>query len=73
MWESLHEPILYIAVVAIGTFGTPSLEFAHAIRIFRYDFFGTVIFGWIGLGVTTLIVVLIFGLTNSFGVPYLSH
>ncbi|NLY11913.1 MAG: spore germination protein [Firmicutes bacterium] len=66
------EPILYIAVVAIGTFGTPSLEFAHAIRIFRYlIFFGTVIFGWIGLGVTTLIVVLIFGLTNSFGVPYL--
>lgn len=66
------EPILYIAVVAIGTFGTPSIEFSLALRLFRYlIFFGTVAFGWIGLGVTTLITLAIFGLTRSFGVPYL--
>lgn len=66
------EPILYIAIVAIGTFGTPSMEFSFGIRFFRYLIFaGTVIFGWIGFGVTTLITLLIFGLTKSFGLPYL--
>lgn len=66
------EAILYISVVAVGTFGTPSLELSQALRLFRYVLYiGTVLFGWIGLGVTTLFVLLVFGLTQSFGVPYL--
>ncbi len=66
------EPILYIAIVAIGTFGTPSLEFALALRLFRYlIFLGTVLFGWLGFAATVLLTTLIFGLTKSFGVPYL--
>ncbi|NLJ73967.1 MAG: spore germination protein [Firmicutes bacterium] len=66
------EAILYTAVVAIGTFATPSLEFSLAIRLFRFFlFFGSALFGWLGLGVTSLITLLIFGLTRSFGVPYL--
>lgn len=66
------ESILYIAIVAIGTFGTPSLEFALALRLFRYlIFLGTVLFGWIGFFASLLISVLIFGLTKSFGLPYL--
>ena len=66
------EAILYTAVVAIGTFATPSLEFSLAIRLFRFFLFvGSVIWGWWGLGITSLITVLIFGLTRSFGVPYL--
>lgn len=66
------EAILYVSIVAIGTFGTPSLEFALALRLFRYLLFiGAVLFGWLGLGVTTLITILIFGLTRSLGLAYL--
>lgn len=66
------ESILYISVTAIGTFGTPSLEFGYALHLFRYlVYFGTVIFGWYGFGATLLLTILIFGLTKSFGVPYL--
>ncbi len=66
------EAILYISITAIGTFATPSLEFALALRLFRYlIFLGTVIFGWFGLGATTLLSILIFGFTKSFGLPYL--
>ncbi|NLJ81439.1 MAG: spore germination protein [Firmicutes bacterium] len=66
------EAILYTAIVAICSFATPSIEFAYAIRLFRYLlFFGAVLFGWAGLGTSFLLVVLIFGLTTSFQVPYL--
>lgn len=66
------ETILYIAIVAIGTFGTPSLEFAWALRLFRFlILISTFLFSWIGLGVSVLVTFLIFGLTKSFGLPYL--
>jgi len=66
------ETILYIAVVAIGTFGTPSLEFAWALRLFRFlILFSTFLFHWIGFGISILVTFLIFGLTKSFGLPYL--
>ncbi len=66
------EAILYTAVVAICSFATPSIEFAYAIRLFRYVlFFGAVIFGWAGFGAGFLFIFLIFGVTKSFGVPYL--
>ncbi|NMB20625.1 MAG: spore germination protein, partial [Firmicutes bacterium] len=66
------EAILYVAIVAICSFATPSIEFGNAIRLFRYVlFFGAVIAGWWGLGATFIGVLLVFGLTKSFGIPYL--
>lgn len=66
------EPILYIALTAIGAFATPSFELQMAIRLFRYLLFAMVVaFGlsgfWIGLAITLLA----FAFTRSFGVPYL--
>ena len=66
------EAILYTAIVAICSFATPSIEFGNAIRLFRYVlFFGAVIAGWWGLGAALIIILLEFGLTKSFGIPYL--
>lgn len=66
------EAILYTALVAVGTFATPSIEFSLAIRLFRYLLFlGSVLFRWWGFGGAFLIIVLVMGLTKSFGVPYL--
>lgn len=66
------ESIFYIAIVAIGTFGTPSLEFSLALRLFRYLILvGTFTLGWIGFGGSLLITLMVFGLTKSFGLPYL--
>jgi stage V sporulation protein AF len=66
------EAILYIAIVAICGFATPSIEFGNAMRLFRYLlFFGAVIFGWWGLGGALITILLVFGLTKSFGIPYL--
>ncbi len=66
------EAILYTAIAAICGFATPSIEFGNAIRLFRYLwFFGAVIGGWWGLGAAFIITLLVFGLTKSFGIPYL--
>lgn len=66
------EAILYTAIVAICGFATPSIEFGNAIRLFRYLlFFGAVIGGWWGLGTAATLTMLVFGLTKSFGIPYL--
>ena len=66
------EAILYTAIVAICSFATPSIEFSFAIRLFRYLlFFGAVVGGWWGLGLSLLVIILVFGLTKSFGIPYL--
>ena len=66
------EAILYTAIVAICSFATPSIEFGNAIRLFRYVlFFGAVIAGWWGLGAALIIILLVFGLTKSCGIPYL--
>lgn len=66
------EAILYAAIVAICAFATPSIEFSMAIRLFRYLlFFGAVVGGWWGLGAAFIITLLTFGLTKSFGIPYL--
>lgn len=66
------EAILYVAIVAICSFATPSIEFGNAIRLFRYLlFFGAVLAGWWGLGAALIVVMLVFGLTKSFGIPYL--
>jgi stage V sporulation protein AF len=66
------ETILYTAVTAVCSFATPSIEFSSAIRLFRYVlFFATVIAGWWGMGIGFLLILLTFGLTKSFGIPYL--
>lgn len=68
----IPETILYGAVVAIGTFGTPSLEFALALRLFRYVILiCTFLLGWIGFGIGVLFTFLVFAFTKSFGLPYL--
>jgi stage V sporulation protein AF len=66
------EAILYTAIAAICGFATPSIEFGNALRLFRYLlFFGAVLGGWWGLGIASLITLLVFGLTKTFGIPYL--
>ncbi|MCK9222256.1 MAG: spore germination protein [Limnochordia bacterium] len=66
------ETILYTAVVAIGSFAIPSLEFSLAIRMFRLLLLILAgFFGLGGLGVGVLFVFLVFLFTKSFGTPYL--
>ena len=67
------ETVLYVALAGIGTFATPSLEFALALRIFRFLLLITTgllgIWGFVG----SLLVILIILLTSrSFknGKPY---
>lgn len=67
-----QEIMLYIAMAAVGTFATPSPEFAHANRLVRlFLVICTGLLGlpgfFIGLGLTFLLLVR----TKSFGVPYL--
>nr|WP_205439461.1 spore germination protein [Halobacillus ihumii] len=67
-----NEVILYISFVAIGTFATPSYEFALANRIYRLCLlFATAAFGLVGfvIGLTLWIVSL--ARIKSFNIPYL--
>lgn len=61
----IPETVLYIAVAGIGTFATPSLEFALAIRIFRLLLLITtgLLGGWGFLG--SLILIFIILLTSK--------
>ncbi|MBO8141564.1 MAG: spore germination protein [Firmicutes bacterium] len=66
------ETVLYSAIGAIGYFATPSLEFAFAVRLFRYFLFALVaVWGTAGLLGGLAITALWFGFTRSFHVPYL--
>ena len=61
------ETILYMALAAIGTFTTPSIEFAHAIRIFRlFLLILTGLFGNYGFAAGTLIILIIIFTTKTF-------
>lgn len=67
-----NETIFYIAVAVVGTFATPSVELALAIRIFRMSLVVLVsLFKLPGLlgGLAALAVLL--ATTKSFGIPYL--
>lgn len=67
-----NETIFYIAVATVGTFATPSVELAMAMRLFRMVLLVAVLFfklpgllvALVGIFLTTLT-------TRSFGVPYL--
>ncbi|MDQ7792941.1 MAG: spore germination protein [bacterium] len=66
------EAILYVAVAAIGTFATPSLEFAQAVRLTRLILL-VVVAGLRLPGLAVAVVILAIALTRmrSFGVPYM--
>ena len=67
-----NEVVFYIAVAAVGSFATPSVEFAMALRMFRLLLIiATGLFHLPGFIVAMLIVAVIFVRTKSFGVPYL--
>jgi stage V sporulation protein AF len=67
-----NETIFYMAVAVVGTFATPSVELALAVRIFRMSLVILVtIFKLPGLlgGLLALMALLL--TTKSFGIPYL--
>ncbi len=66
------ETVIYVAVAAIGTFASPSMEFGQAIRLFRLLFIILVFaFGPAGLAVGLIFNAALLLLTKSFSVPYL--
>ncbi|WP_174615509.1 spore germination protein [Virgibacillus ihumii] len=67
-----NEVILYISFVAIGTFATPSYEFALANRIYRLFLLGvTAIFGLYGFIIGVALWVVALARLKSFNMPYL--
>jgi stage V sporulation protein AF len=66
------ETILYVALAAVGTFATPSLEFAHAIRLSRiFILVITGILGLPGFFSSIALLLILLGFLKSFEVPYL--
>lgn len=67
-----NETIFYIAVATVGTFATPSIELAMAVRLFRLMLILLVIVfkmpGFI-IGILAILATMLF--SRSFGVPYL--
>lgn len=67
-----NETILYIALAALGTFATPSFEFALAVRLSRLVFVVlAALFGLVGLGVGLAVQAVLLLTMKCFGVPYL--
>ena len=67
-----NEVVFYIAVAAVGSFATPSVEFAMALRMFRLLLIVlTGLFHLPGFIIGMFVVAVIFVRTKSFGVPYL--
>lgn len=68
----IPEVILYTALVAIGSFCTPSYEMAMANRLARlFILLGTGLFRLPGFIICTLLVFVLLAFTKSFNVPYL--
>lgn len=67
-----NETILYVALAALGTFATPSMELALAIRLMRLTLLLLVgLFRLPGLVAGLVIQAILLLSTRSFGVPYL--
>ncbi|PLR85952.1 spore germination protein [Bacillus canaveralius] len=68
----INEVILYLAIVAIGTFATPSYEMGLANRIVRIILMlATAMFGAYGFAIGATLFIIILARLQSFGVPYL--
>lgn len=68
----IPEVILYTAIVAVGTFSTPSYEMAMANRLLRlFILLSTGFFRLPGLIVSTVLSFILLALSKSFNVPYL--
>ncbi len=66
------EVILYTAVVAVGSYSTPSYEMAMANRLVRlFILMGTGLFRLPGFIITSVLALLLAGFTRSLNVPYL--
>lgn len=66
------EVVLYIAIVSVGTFATPSYELGLANRLSRlFMVIMTGLFNFIGFGIGAAAVFFLLWRTKSFGVPYL--
>lgn len=66
------EVIVYIAVVTVGTFATPSYELAQANRLARLFLIIMVAFlNFIGFGIGVVLLFFLLWRTKSFGIPYL--
>lgn len=67
-----NETIFYMAVAVVGTFATPSVELALALRIFRIALVVLVmVFKLPGLLVGLVGIFALLATTKSFGIPYL--
>ncbi|MDD4601713.1 Spore germination protein B1 [bioreactor metagenome] len=67
-----NEVIFYTAVAAVGSFATPSMEFAMAMRFFRlFLLLAVVFFKLPGLLIALSGLVIAMLLTKSFDVPYM--
>ncbi|UJL46852.1 spore germination protein [Virgibacillus sp. NKC19-16] len=67
-----REVIIYVAIVAIGTYATPSYEFALANRLYRLVLLlATAAFGLIGFVAGITLWILALARLKSFNVPYL--
>ncbi|MFA5528195.1 MAG: spore germination protein [Peptostreptococcales bacterium] len=66
------ETILYMAIVGISTFATPSIEFSQAIRIFRmFLLIFSGLFNTIGFVIALIIILIIIFTTKTFsGIRY---
>lgn len=66
------EIVMYIAIVSVGTFATPSYELAQANRLIRlFLVVLTFIGNFIGFGIGIVLVFFLLLRTKSFGIPYL--
>ena len=67
-----QEVVLYVAVVAIGTFLTPSIELSNANRLVRIGLLvATALFRLPGFVIGTAVTFIALAFMRSFGVPYL--
>jgi len=66
------EVVMYIAIVAVGTFATPSYELGLANRLARlFLILMTGLFNFLGFWIGSVMVFFLLWRTKSFGVPYL--
>jgi stage V sporulation protein AF len=66
------ETVIYVALAAIGTFATPSMEFGLALRLVRLLLLVLVtVAGPVGLLLGLGVNLTVLALTRSFGIPYL--